>query len=557
MINSAKRNIILLFIIFVAFILRFYNVTNNPPAMSWDEVSIGYNAYSILKTGKDEHGKFMPLDTFISYGDYKPPLAIYLTVPFVAVFGLNELAVRLPSVVFGTFTVYVTFLLTQLLFSEFGKNHKAIRLNYEILGFIAAGLLALSPWHINISRAGFEANIALFLVLLGIYTIVKVRTELKTWWYAFLPFVGAVYTFNSARYFVPFIILALLFLSISEIKKNVHNFIVGVIVAIIFCLPLIPHLLSKESRLRYTEVNIFSDSSVVITSNSRIAYEGNTIIAKFVNNRRIAYARSFLIHFLDNLESSFLFIKGDGNPKFSTQDVGQLYIIEAPFLILGIVWVLIDYPLIAGLLSYWMITAIIPAATARETPHALRILNTLPVWQIFIAYGLYQFIIKLNNNLKTPKSVIIKNVVYVVILGIYILNVSYYLYNYHVHYPREFSGEWQYGYKQGIEYAQRVAHQYDHIYLSEIIGRAYMYTLFYTKYDPQKFLDTKKSYFDAAGFYHVDGFGKWIFSSTIPGKILPKSLIIGDTNWNGPNDNVLHTVKLLNGDPVLNIFTNS
>src|SRR5260221_9154250 len=95
----------LLLIVGLAFTLRFYNVSDNPPALSWDEVSIGYNAYSILKTGKDEHGRFLPLDTFIAYGDYKPPLAIYLTVPFVAVFGLNELSVRLPSVLFGTMTV--------------------------------------------------------------------------------------------------------------------------------------------------------------------------------------------------------------------------------------------------------------------------------------------------------------------------------------------------------------------------------------------------------------------------------------------------------------------
>jgi 4-amino-4-deoxy-L-arabinose transferase-like glycosyltransferase len=557
MFNSIKRNLIILAIISVAFVLRFSNVVNNPPALTWDEVSIGYNAYSILKTGKDEHGKFLPLDTFISYGDYKPTLPIYITVPCIAIFGLNELSVRLPSVIFGTLSVYLTYILTVLLFNEFGNFRKNSLIKIPTLGYITATLLTFSPWHINISRAGFEANIALFLVILGTYLLVKIRSIPKLWIYAFLPYVGAAYTFNSARYFVLFITLFLLYLSLQSIKNNIKYFIIGVIIAAVIILPLVPHLLSNESRLRFKEVNIFSDSSVVITSNNRIAFEGNTIIAKIVNNRRIAYARSFFIHFLDNLEPSFLFIKGDGNPKFSTQDVGQLYLIEAPFLILGLLWLFSECPILAGFLLYWMLTAIIPAATARETPHALRILNTLPVWQIFIAYGIYQSVIRLHNISKFPKSAIFKNLIYAVILGIYILNVSYYLYNYHVHYPREFSGEWQYGYKQGIEYAQGVDSQYDHIYVSESIGRAYMYTLFYTQYDPQKFLNTKKSYFDADGFYHVDGFGKWIFIKTMPQKVLPNNLIIGNTNWNSPNDKVLHTVKLLNGDPVLNIFSRS
>ena len=113
---SIKIRIILIFIVGLAFGLRFYNVWDNPPALSWDEVSIGYNAYSILKTGRDEHGRFLPIDTFVGYGDYKPPLAIYITVPFVALFGLNELAVRLPSVLFGTLTVLLTYFLVQELF---------------------------------------------------------------------------------------------------------------------------------------------------------------------------------------------------------------------------------------------------------------------------------------------------------------------------------------------------------------------------------------------------------------------------------------------------------
>src|SRR3989344_4133954 len=109
---------LLILILGFAFFIRAYKVTSVPPSLSWDEVSIGYNAYSILKTGRDEHGRFLPIDTFVGYGDYKPPLAIYLTVPFVAVFGLTELAVRLPSVIAGTLAILLTYFLARELFRD-------------------------------------------------------------------------------------------------------------------------------------------------------------------------------------------------------------------------------------------------------------------------------------------------------------------------------------------------------------------------------------------------------------------------------------------------------
>jgi len=95
---------ILLLILVLAFLLRFNKVTSDPPSLNWDEVSIGYNAYSVLKTGKDEWGVKFPLN-FESYGEYKLPVQIYASIPGIAVFGLNELGVRITPVIYGTLTV--------------------------------------------------------------------------------------------------------------------------------------------------------------------------------------------------------------------------------------------------------------------------------------------------------------------------------------------------------------------------------------------------------------------------------------------------------------------
>src|SRR3989344_2913637 len=83
------KNWLLMGIILTAAILRLWNLNNNPPSLTPDEAALGYNAYSILKTGRDEYGQFMPI-IFKSFGDYIPGLHVHLTVPFVAVFGLNE-----------------------------------------------------------------------------------------------------------------------------------------------------------------------------------------------------------------------------------------------------------------------------------------------------------------------------------------------------------------------------------------------------------------------------------------------------------------------------------
>lgn len=535
-----KRRFLILWLmcLLIAAVLRLYRIAENPPSLSWDEVSIGYNAYSILKTGADEHGKVMPLDTFIAYGDYKPPFSIYATVPFVAVFGLNELAVRLPSALSG---IALVMLIVPLVGQLLRDRKQALN-----LGLIATGIMAISPWHINLSRAGFEANIATTLVAFGVYAILRARTSQSWRYWCFIPFVLAMYTFNSARYLVPLLGMVLLFSIRKDVLDAKKSWILGVMVGVLCVVPLLPHLMSPQARLRFTEVNIFTDSSVVITANERIAADGNTLFSKIINNRRIGYARSYLTHFFDHFEPWFLFIRGDGNPKFSIQDVGQLYIVEAPFLIIGVFWWLLYSRRIGVVLVLWLLLAIVPAATARETPHALRIENSLPVWQLFIAGGVFS----LWQALRQPK----RRLGFILLCtGLWAINGTYYLHNYYNHYPRQYSGEWQYGYREALQQALPLADKYKQVVISERIGRAYMYVLFYAQYDPKMFMATKQSFFDAAGFYNVDGFGTFRFVKETP-PVTPETLYILPPDQVPANARVISTVRLLNGNPVLVLF---
>ncbi len=57
---KARSWLLLLLVFFIAFFLRFYKL-DTIPGLLRDEASIGYNAYSVLTTDKDEYGKLLPL----------------------------------------------------------------------------------------------------------------------------------------------------------------------------------------------------------------------------------------------------------------------------------------------------------------------------------------------------------------------------------------------------------------------------------------------------------------------------------------------------------------
>src|SRR3989344_1492032 len=167
--KSKIKNILgIIIIIIIALFLRLYQLNSVPPSASLDEVSIGYNAYSILKTGADEYGYKFPL-LLRAYDDWRPALYVYLVIPFVKLFGLNVLSVRLPSVIFSVLTVISTYFLVKKLFPGTQKfsifSSKAGQFS---IGEIAAFLLAISPWHIYISRLGHEANMGLAFFIFGI-----------------------------------------------------------------------------------------------------------------------------------------------------------------------------------------------------------------------------------------------------------------------------------------------------------------------------------------------------------------------------------------------------
>lgn len=541
-----KIYMLLSLIVFLGFFLRFYQLGSNPPSLTWDEAAWGYNAYSLGIDGRDEFGRFLPLDYLESFGDFKPPIYAYLDILPVKIFGLNEFAVRFPSALLGVLTVLVTYFLTKRIF--WSSKSKGL------IAMFSSLFLAISPWHVMLSRAAFEANVATFFIACGVWLFLGAVQDKK--WYLVLSAISfsiSLYTFNTARVFVPIIVIFLAFIFRTRLFDNKKQTIVAILVGILLILPTFKFLLSPQASLRFKEVNIFSDIEIIKTSNQQIENDKNSFWSKIIHNRRFAYSVEYLRHYLDNFNPSFLFIKGDGNPKFSTQTVGQMYLWDLPFFVVGILFLFKKKMGYWWIIPIWLLVGVVPAATARETPHALRIETTLPTFQILVAFGFYQF---LEGASRFIKKVKLRRIVIVGVLFFLFVNFLYFMHDYSAHYRSEFSGEWQYGYKESVSFVKSVKNNYDVIFITNALGRPYIYYLFYEKIDPAIFRKASIVKRDAFGFVTVESLNKYKFvDSASEYYNNNKNSLFVDVSKNVPsNASKLKTINLLNGDVSLVVY---
>ncbi|OGH43935.1 MAG: hypothetical protein A3J14_01955 [Candidatus Levybacteria bacterium RIFCSPLOWO2_02_FULL_37_18] len=526
-------------IIFTAMLLRFLNLGSNPPSLTWDEAAWGYNAYSLGIDGRDEFGRFLPYDYLESFGDFKPPVYAYLDILPVKLFGLTEFATRFPSALMGVLTVFLTYFLVKEIFKNSQKK--------EIYALVSSFLLAISPWHIMLSRAAFEANVATFFTTCGIWLFLKGRENKWGFSLSAISFVLSIYTFNSARIVAPLLVLFLVGMFHKDITKKKKQATTAFFIGFILILPIVKFLFSPQATLRFKEVNIFSDFNIIKRVNQQIENDHNARWSSVLHNRRFVFTVEYLKHYFDNLSSSFLFIKGDGNPKFSTQQVGQLYMWEIPFLIAGVLFLIRKKEGLWLLVPIWLLIGIIPAGSARETPHALRIEASLPTFQILVAYGL------INSMEKLKRWKLVTAGLSLVIF----FNLIYFLHDYYVHYPVHYSREWQYGYKESVRYVVGVQNNFKKVWVTQNLGRPYMYYLFYLHYNPSTFRTNSDIKRDVFGFVHVKRFDKYFFGdnnriSRAEGK---GSLFVNTYDQVPNNAKILKDFKLLNRDSYLVVYT--
>ena len=289
---------VLCLVIILATVLRLWNLPNNPPGLTWDEAALGYIAYSLYQTGRDEYGTFLPLN-LKSFGDFKPALYAYLDIPFIAILGLNELAVRLPSVIFGALGVFGVYLLTKELFRK------------RLLSLLTAFFLAISPWHLQFSRPAFEANVALTLNIFGIYLFIRGVHKKKFLITSALTFGLSLLTYQASRLFVPIIIAVLMYVYWNTIERSKYS-LMSVIILLAF-LGLVGYTFLSGQTSRLSTQNFFAYQ--------RSQEEINTIIKEdmplsnfqfqLLHGEWWAYTKGLAERYLIYFSPKTLFIEGD------------------------------------------------------------------------------------------------------------------------------------------------------------------------------------------------------------------------------------------------------
>lgn len=458
-----KKYLIILVVLF-GLLLRIVGLDSHPAGFTPDEASFGYDAYSILKTGKDQWGNTLPL-VFKSFGDDKLPVYTYLTVPSVAIFGLNEFAVRLPNALLGSAAILVVYFLALKLFKE------------KKIALLASLLTAISPWHFMLSRGAFEANLTTFFLPLGILLFLKGK---KYYLLAFVVFLINIFTYHSARILTPLVLVGLVYFYMEELKRDrtYKIWVGGVVVLLVIAIAGIFIGGSRVASSSIADINFKDDRYF-----AQIVGEPS-LIAKLFYNEPIYVARQFVGNYLSYFSPQFLLTNGPAEGTYGmVPGVGVLYIVEAVFVV-GAIWAFLTKKELRNKNTYlillWILVSAIPAALTKGPGYAAnRAAFIMPALQIFVAIGAY-YVWNIAKRLKYSK---------IIIWGFAVLWIGNFLYvgeKYLVGQRVNNAPDMVYGTKELFEYLDSKS-SYNEVIISKKISEPQIYAAFWGKMDPVEY----------------------------------------------------------------------
>lgn len=468
----------LILIAILAFSLRVYKLGEYPVGITWDEPAVGYNAYSILKTGKDEYGKFLPL-TFKSFGDDKPGFFFYYIIPSVAIFGLTKFAIRFPSALAGVGTVIAIFFLTRMLFAK--------RKEFTYLPYLSSLLLAISPWNINFSRGAWEVNLALFTIVLGIVFFLKaIQTKaLKFFLLTFFFFAISMNVYHGAKVFLVVLLagsLAIFWQDLRRLPKQKR--LLGIILLILLMFPLLLSFKGSARRARVTNVFSYTRSEEEVAE--IISQEEVFPNLKFYvfHNEALNKIRWIADRYFNHFSGKFLFFEGDWqSPRHSAPYMGMMYYIEIPFLFAGIGYALAKIKeREKNLFFWWLIAGPVPAAVTRDAVHGLRSYWMVIPLMAFTAMGICVFYSWLKKRFRR----FLLAGIFLVVCG-YLFCFILYLDLYYIHFPKKNSAGWNYGMEEVASLIEEGKKKYEKVVVTQEYGQPYIFYLFYTKYPPEDY----------------------------------------------------------------------
>ncbi len=478
-----KKLFIPLLIFSLALGLRIYKLDIRPLGFTWDEAALGYNAYSLLLTGRDEYRTPLPV-VLKSFGDYKPGLYAYLTTPSVAVLGLSEFSTRLPSAIVGSLLVLTIYLLASQLFSS-------------RVGLISAVLLAINPWAIHFSRGAWEANLSLFLATLAVVLYIS-SYKIQNTIYLILSslFFGlTLWSYQGAKLTTPLLLVTLFFISKFSKKLVAPSIIFLVVIS-----PIIFGLQDQSGRLGVLSVFNYSRSheSVTDIKNQEGTLSSDLVFAIY-HSELLDQVRGVVERYLNHFSPRFLFFEGDwSNLRHSTPYYGYLHIPELITIFIGL-FVLFKKPSSSTLLIFaWLIIAPMASSLSRDVVSGVRSLPMVIPLTVISAIGL--------------SEVFRKRIIFVILSLSLFASVIYYLDLYYIHAPYYSGSAWLYPYKRAIQLVNQNINDFERVIFTNTLGQPYIYVLFYNQVDLRTYQPWAKLNESQTGDVgEVASWGKYLF----------------------------------------------
>lgn len=454
---SCSGWLLLVAVLLLALALRVIDLERTPPPFNVDEAVNAYDAYSLLRTGRDQWGNRWPV-TMRAFNDFRRPATIYSAMPFIAIFGLTIFGIRAMAAFWGWLCVVLVYRLGRDIFGPRA-------------GVFAALLLAISPWHIAFSRLGVEVSGPLLCTIVaGLDFGWRWYRTRKPGWLAVsgVAFGLAFYTYTIAQAFVPLLLLAIVVIFRRELWAQRRVVWLTVALLAIIVLPLAVAILGNESSWnRMNAISVFRDG-----------------IAEGV---KTAFSQ-----WLGHFSLDYLFLRGDAQPIHHAPGFGQLFWIEALLVPVGLAGLLRHRDRRAALLLLaWIALGPVPAALTRQdmgSANSMRGIAGLPGWALLSGLGLAT-IWRFPHPLKSAKSAdkILKVLPAGILLGALAWNAGTVLHNYFTVYPVEHARAFEYGIREALDYALAHEDAYDTIVLTDWISQPHIFAVFFQQYDPREF----------------------------------------------------------------------
>lgn len=534
--NLLQPVYLLVIVILLGAILRLNILDKIPPGLTNDEANIGYDAYSILKTGRDQWGTLFPLSGFKGFGDYRLPLFTYIVVPFVASLGLTEQAVRLPAALFGILTIVIFFMLAQQLFHS------------KWAGFVAGLMLALNPWHIGMSRVGIEATTNLFLITCGFYCLLKAAHKKYVFLYVSLFFFAlSIYTYTASIVFVPLVVLLFIVFR-GQIVLDKKTLVSLILFSLILFLPYLLSANKNAAAVRFGQTNFGHDIGLLNEVNEKrgeCQKDFPNFFCRSVYNKGAAYTKRLFNNYISHFSPEILLINGTPTQFSILPQQGLFYYYEFALFSAGLFFSLFTMRKYSFLIGWFLISPISDSITGGG--HYSRFFFVLIPFLLIGTYGVVRL-------LSSTKSKYILTVVVVLL----VVETITFLTTYYSYFPRYYSRFSHYGYKELFHYLEDVKQNYDSILLSSRVNdtKQYIFYLFFSRYDPEDYQlqALTDSHTEGGGWIRVDSINNYFFVNELPSRsIPPNALLVGSPDEFPAHTKTLHTINDLKGDALFTL----